>query len=236
MRDADNAERHLALAQARRSVYEMLSGFFLDLPDPEMVNNLFDPDFDRRLSAVASVFETGEIREGLRFISAFISSFKNDSREEILKRMAIDRTRLFRGVSEEHSPPPPYESFYREQRLSGQTSADVYRFYCRLGVTLPEGWTESPDYLGVEIDFMRLLCQGEEEAWLNNQPEKALELLRASGDFLRDHLLKWAPSFFEKMVEMAGLDFYRGLARLTNGFLKVDLRLVEEQLEAVQRP
>jgi TorA maturation chaperone TorD len=233
MRSAYESKNPSAVAQARRSVYEMLSGFFLDLPDPEMVNNLFDPDFDRRLSAVASVFETGEIREGLRFISAFISSFKNDSREEILKRMAIDRTRLFRGVSEEHSPPPPYESFYREQRLSGQTSADVYRFYCRLGVTLPEGWTESPDYLGVEIDFMRLLCQGEEEAWLNNQSEKALKLLRASADFLEDHLLKWTPSFFEKMYEMADLDFYSGLAKLTSGFLKVDRHLVEEQIEDV---
>jgi len=236
MRSAYESKKPSAVAQARRSVYEMLSGFFLELPTPETVNSIFDPDFGRRLSAVASVFETGEIREGLRLISAFISSLKNDSREEILKRIAIDRTRLFRGVSEKQSPPPPYESFYREHRLSGQTSADVYRFYCRLGVTLPEGWTESPDYLGVEIDFMRLLCQGEEEAWLNNQPQKALEFLRASGDFLRDYLLKWAPSFFEKMVEMAGLDFYRGLARLTNGFLKVDLRLVEEQLEAVSRP
>ena len=233
MKNADETAKPFAIAQARRSVYEMLSGFFLELPAPETVNSIFDPDFDRRLSAVGSVFETGEIREGLRLISAFISFFKNDSREEILKRIAIDRTRLFRGVSEKHSPPPPYESFYREQRLSGQTSADVYRFYCRLGVTLPEGWTESPDYLGVEIDFMRLLCQGEEEAWLNNQPERALKLLRASGDFLRDHLMKWAPSFFEKMVELAGLDFYRGLAKLTSGFLKVDLRLVEEQLETI---
>ena len=233
MKTADETGKPLVVAQARRSVYEMLSGLFLELPDRNMVSSIFDPDFGRRLSMVASVFEAGEIREGLALISRFISSFRNDSREEILKRISIDRTRLFRGVSEKHSPPPPYESFYREQRLSGQTSADVYRFYCRLGVTLPEGWTESPDYLGVEIDFMRLLCQGEEEAWLNHQPEKALEFLRTSDDFLKDHLLKWAPSFFEKMVEMAGLDFYRGLARLTNGFLRVDLRLVEEQLEAV---
>jgi TorA maturation chaperone TorD len=233
MRNADETEKRLAVAQARRSVYEMLSGFYLELPDRKMVNSIFCPDFDRRLSTAVSVFETGEIRKGLRFISAFISSFKNDSREEILKRISIDRTRLFRGISEKHSPPPPYESFYREQRLSGETSADVYRFYSRLGVMLPEGWTESPDYLGVEIDFMRLLCQGEEEAWLNNQSEKALKLLRASADFLEDHLLKWAPSFFEKMVEMADLDFYRGLAKLTSGFLKVDSHLVEEQLEDV---
>jgi TorA maturation chaperone TorD len=227
MRNADKKEKPLAVAQARRSVYEMLSAYYLELPDQRMVNSIFDPDFDRRLSAVASVFETGEMQEGLRLISNFISSFRNQSQEEVLRRIAIDRTRLFRGISEKHSPPPPYESFYREQKAS----AEVYRFYSRLGVTLPEEWTESPDYLGIEIDFMRLLCQSEEEAWLNKQPEKALELLKASMDFLKDHLLKWAPSFLDKMYEMADLDFYRGLAKLTSGFLKYDGHLVEEQLK-----
>ena len=70
MRNADETGKPFAVAQARRSVYEMLSGFFLELPDLKMVNSIFDPDFGRRLSAVASVFETGEIREGLRFISS----------------------------------------------------------------------------------------------------------------------------------------------------------------------
>ena len=234
MKNADETAKPFAIAQARRSVYEMLSGFFLELPALETVNSIFDPDFGRRLSAVAPVFETGEIREGLRLISTFISSFTNDSREEILKRIAMDRTRLFRGVSEKHSPPPPYESFYREQRLRGEGSAEVYRFYSKLGVTLAEEWTESPDYLGIEIDFMRLLCQSEEEAWLNSQPEKALEFLGASMDFLKDHLLKWVPSFLDKMYEMADLDFYRGLAKLTSGFLKYDGHLVEEQLKEMR--
>jgi TorA maturation chaperone TorD len=70
-------------------------------------------------------------------------------------------------------------------------------------------------------------------SFTNHQPEKALELLRASADFLEDHLLKWTPSFFEKMYEMADLDFYSGLAKLTSGFLKVDRHLVEEQIEDV---
>ena len=231
MRNADKKEKPLAVAQARRSVYEMLSAYYLELPDQRMVNSIFDPDFDRRLSVVASVFETGETQEGLRLISNFISSFKHESQEEILRRIAIDRTRLFRGISEKYSPPPPYESCYRERRLCGETSAEVCRFYSRLGVTLPEAWRESPDYLGIEIDFMRLLCQSEEEAWLNKQPEKALELLRASMDFLKDHLLKWAPSFLDKMYEMADLDFYRGLAKFTSGFLKYDGHLIGEQLK-----
>jgi TorA maturation chaperone TorD len=234
MRNADKKEKSFALAQARRSVYEMLSAYYLELPDQRMVHKTFDPDFDRGLSTVAPRFETGEMKEGLRLISNFISSFKKESEEEILKRIAIDRTRLFRGISEKHSPPPPYESFYREQRLCGEASAEVYRFYSRLGVTLPEEWTETPDYLGVEIDFMRLLCHREEEAWLNKQPEKALELLEVSLDFLKDHLLKWAPSFLDKMYEMADLDFYRGLAKLTGGFLKYDARHIGEQLKEMR--
>jgi len=234
MRNQNKTEKQLAVAQARRSVYEMLSAYFLELPDQRMVNGIFNPDFERSLFRVASVFETGEMKEGLRLISHFISSYKNQSQEEILRRIAIDRTRLFRGISEEYSPPPPYESFYREQRLHGDTSAEVRRFYSKLGVTLPEEWTESPDYLGVEIDFMRLLCQSEEEAWLNKQPEKALELLGAGMGFLKDHLWQWALSFLDKMYEMADLDFYRGLAKLTSGFLKYDGHLIGEQLKEMR--
>src|SRR5512139_1800683 len=102
MRNADKKEKPLAVARARRSVYEMLSVYYLELPDQRMVNSIFDPDFDRRLSVVASIFETGETREGLRLIFSFISSFKHESQEEILRRIAIDRTRLFRGISEKY--------------------------------------------------------------------------------------------------------------------------------------
>ena len=230
----NRTERYVTLAQARRSVYELLSAFYLDLPDRAMVQSLFAPDFEKELSSVASAFETGEIREGLRLIHGFISSFRNEPEEETLRRIAVDRTRLFRGISEETGPPPPYESMYREHRTGGASSAEVFRFYEKLGVTPPETVTESPDYLGVEIDFMRLLCRQEEEAWRNGNPGRALELLGAGLEFLREHLLKWVPSFCERMVERAEIDFYRGLARFTSGFLAYDSRLVGERLKEVR--
>ena len=52
--------------------------------------------------------------------------------------------------------------------------------------------------------------------------------------FLKDHLLKWARRFFKKMCEMADLDFYRGLTKLTSCFLKGDSHLIEEQLKDLQ--
>ena len=78
---------------------------------------------------------------------------------------------------------------------------------------------------------MRLLCQNEEEARRNNDGDKAWEYLKAGRDFLNDHLLQWVPKFCEKMYEKAELDFYKGLAKLTSGFLKYDSRLVEEQIK-----
>ncbi len=235
MNDADKTRKHLTIAQERRSVYDLLSAFYLLLPDEVMVESIFDPDFEEKLSAVASVFDTGEMQEGLKLIAHFISCFRNQPQVEVLRCMAVDRTRLFRGISEKRSPPPPYESVYREQRLSGESAAEVSRFYHKLGVTPPEASIESPDYFGTELDFMRLLCQREEEAWTNNQPDQAVELLDASGEFLRRHLLKWVPTFCEKMAEKAELDFYRGLAKLTKGFLEYDSQLVDERLEEIKR-
>jgi len=220
--------------RARRSVYELLSALYLELPSQKMVNTIFDPDFERGLSSAAPVFETREMREGLKSICSFISSFKNKPREETLKHIAVDRTRLFRGINEKHSPPPPYESVYRDQRLCGKSRTEVCDFYCKLGVILPEAWKESPDYLGIEIDFMRLLCQSQEEAWMNHRFDKVSEFLGVSMKFLEDHLLQWAPQFLERMSEMAELDFYKGLGRLTSGFLKYDLRLVEKQLKEIR--
>jgi putative dimethyl sulfoxide reductase chaperone len=227
-------EIYVTLAQVRRSVYELLSAFYLDLPDRAMIQSIFDPDFERELSSVASAFETGEIRDGLRLIHGFISSFRKKPEEETLKRIAVDRTKLFRGISEETGPPPPYESVYREQRTDGASRAEVFRFYGKLGVTPPETITESPDYLGVEIDFMRLLCRQEEEAWRNGNPYRALELLSAGLEFLNEHLLKWVPLFCERMFEKAELDFYRGLARFTSGFLTYDSHLVEERFKEIR--
>jgi TorA maturation chaperone TorD len=234
LNDSDRTQRHFFVAEARRSVYDLLSAFYLTLPDQKMVNGIFDPDFEKELSAVVSAFENGEMQEGLKLIANFVSCFKNQPQEEILRRIAVDRTRLLRGISEKDSPPPPYESVYRGEWLWSHSTTEVSRFYCKLGVTLPEAWIESPDYLGIELDFMRLLCQSEEEAWRNDQPEKALEHLGKGMDFLKDHLLKWVDQFCEKMYEVADLDFYKGLAKLTSGFLKHDSHLVEEQLKEMR--
>ena len=226
---------HIEIAEARRQVYDLLSALYLELPGLKLIQSVFSADFERRLSSATARFEVAGIKQGLKLIASFAAAFKEQPEEQVLQRISVDRTRLLRGVNPLHSPPPPYESVYRDGRLWGKSTVDVSQTYQRLGVNPPETWTEPPDYIGIELDFMRLTCLNEGEAWQAGSADKALEYLEAGRDFLRNHVMPWVPGFCEKMYERAELDFYKGIARLTRGFVEYDHRLADQQLGKVKR-
>lgn len=228
-------KRHIEIAEARSQVYGLLSALYLELPSLKLLQSVFDAEFERQFSSVASKFEAGEMKEGLKLIASFVAAFKEQPREEVLKHVAIDRTRLFRGVSPQYSPPAPYESVYRDGRLWGKSTVEVSQTYGRLGVKLPEAWTEPPDFIGIELDLMRLICLSEREAWQTDCAGKALEYLEAGRDFLRKHIAQWVPGFCEEMYNRAELDFYRGIALLTRGFVEYDNRLAARQVREAKR-
>lgn len=235
MTDTGKVEEYVLVAEARRQVYDLLSALYLELPNLKMIQSMFGTEFKRGLSSAVSNFEADEIKEGLKLIAGFITAFEEQSTEEVLKRISIDRTRLLRGVGQQHSPSPPYESVYRDGRLCSESTMEVSQIYRRLGITLPEAWTEPPDYIGIELDFMRLVCQGEKEAWQSDSFDEALERLEAGGDFLKNHILQWVPRFCEEMYNRAELDFYKGIAHFTSGFVEYDSSLADQQIMAVKQ-
>jgi len=228
-------KEHVELAEARSQVYDLLSALFLELPSLKLLRGVFGAEFERQLSSVVSKFGVGEMKQGLELIASFVATFREQPRKEVLKRVSIDRTRLLRGVNPQHSPPPPYESVYREGRLWGRSTVEVSQTYGRLGVKLPEAWTEPPDYLGIELDCMRLICLSEREAWQAGSADKALEYLEVGRDFLRKHIVLWVPGFCEEMYNRAELNFYKGIAQLTGGFLEHDNRLVDQQVSQAKK-
>ena len=91
-----------------------------------------------------------------------------------------------------------------------------------MGIRVPEEWHQPPDYIGVELDFMRLLCE-KELGHRNNSQLKALrEVLDEEKAFLEDHLGLWVPDFCKRMLEEAREDYYRGIAHLTLGLVAFD--------------
>lgn len=221
-------ENHKNLAAYRSNLYGLLSSVYLQIPDRRILGLHWDSAV--KLLGFPQVgttrFQEGtedalkEIENGLRLINAYISK-EDHAFEKDLSNLSKDWTRLFRGV-DKGGPLPPYESLYRTGNIQEKPAQDIHRLFSKMGVHVPEEWHQPPDYIGVELDFMRLLCEKEREAWEKPGSDSVLEVVEIEESFLENHLSLWIFIFCEKMMEQAREDFYQGIARLTKGLVEYD--------------
>ncbi|MEJ2527607.1 MAG: molecular chaperone TorD family protein [Sulfurovaceae bacterium] len=93
----------------------------------------------------------------------------------------------------------PYESFYtRDDQMieSGGNNPiiELYNSY-DFRVELDKARVISPDHIGVELEFMYMLCSALQKAQEADDAEGIDDILRVQKDFLEQHLLRWAPMF-----------------------------------------
>jgi len=208
------------LAESRSRIYGLLSQLYVRPPDGEFLRELFSPEFSEILSnLLAQPTISGELEEGLKLLKKFIEDWRGCG-GGLLKLVSADRNRLLK--------PEGRRGAYESSHLG--SAEEVVRFYREAGAQLPADGREPPDFIGFELDFMRLLCAEEAEAWKAGKVEEALRLLEREEAFLSRHVAAWVPSFCEAMFEQAELDLYRGLAKLTKGFVEQDHLLLKELL------
>jgi len=229
-----NAEDWAGLAASRSRIYGFLGAVYNRLPDDQFAESLSSPELAGFLSSLEGTEDLPEeMREGLQLIEEFIRASEGKPVDELRTELAVERTRLLRGVKPGYSPPPPYESVYvgSDQGPLMQTSVAVRQVYAEAGVGLPEEVRDQPDFIGFELDFMRYLTEKEAQAWAEGDGEGALEVLEKERVFLGEHVAHWIPRFCDVMVREARLDFYRGIARMTKGFVLDEAQRAAELLE-----
>ncbi len=120
----------------------------------------------------------------------------------------------------------PYESFYRRDDQMLETGGDnpVVQIYNRYDfrVQLDKARAVGPDHIGIELEFMYMLASSEYKAIEEGDFAAACEIARIERDFLRDHLLEWAPMFLQNIKAEAGTPFYYDAASLALEFLLND--------------
>ena len=100
---------------------------------------------------------------------------------------------------------------YREHGLERGREADMHE-----------------DQIGLGCEFMAILTGRALEA-LETDDEEALEAaLCVERDFLKAHLLNWVPQFTADVTATALTDFYRGLAKVTDEFIRMDGEFLED--------
>jgi TorA maturation chaperone TorD len=210
-----------ALARYRGELYHLLSSAYIHIPAMETLELEWKPAVDllrfpREENREAHQF----IDKGLKLIKPY-GSGERMLEDKTLTNLSRDWTRLFRGVEKEGIP-PPYESLYRTGKLQEKPSREIHRLFSHMGIRVPDDWHQPPDYIGVEFDFMRLLCSRELEAYEKQEAKALSEILHEEQAFVENHLGVWVPQFCEKMLSEAREDYFRGIAHLTTGFIAYD--------------
>lgn len=183
----------------RADIYAFLSRMFAEEPPRQLIEDLAAKRF-----SIPGISRDKELEEGLELIEKCISKYG----KEIYESLCIEYTRLFIG------PVPvvfPYESMYKNGSMMSGSLLSVKREYRLAGLEKAPGFHEPEDHIAVELGFMKHLCR--------DQSEKSLRMQR---DFLNNHLLKWVPEFCDEVCEKSMSHFYKGIAKLTKGFIALE--------------
>lgn len=208
--------------RGRRATYQFLSRLFRTEVDQELYDTLVSMRFPAN---------TGNplVDEGYRMICGYLSQASGD----VLTELAVDYVRAFIGSGNDgFSAAYPYESVYTSpKRLMMQDARDeVLAIYRAHGVGKAADWKEGEDHIALELEFERVMGDRVIEALRAGDEGAARGLLAAQLGFLEDHLASWAPMMTADMRRRAQTKLYLGLACLTEGWLRTDLRFLQDAL------
>ena len=128
----------------------------------------------------------------------------------------------------------PYESFYTrdDQMIESGGKNPVLELYNELDFTveLDKARVVSPDHIGVELEFMYMLCIATLDAFNADDKDALCELIQVQRAFLKEHLLEWTPLFLINAKRESRTPLYHDGTELTLEFLLSDFEYVTDKL------
>jgi putative dimethyl sulfoxide reductase chaperone len=220
--DAAEVSELIALLEQRNATYGLLSRLYIKEFDQELLDEMHEMLYP---------VETGErdTNEGYLLIATYLSNLWSESLEEL----RIDFSRCFFGDGvDAFSAAYPYESVYTsEKRLMMEKARfEVLAIYRAHGMKKHDSWHEGEDHIALEMEFERHMGERTIEALRAGDEDKAQKLLKVQYDFVKKHLVSWAPMMTADLKRFAQTKMYRGLAYLTDGFLKTDRQFLKDLL------
>lgn len=236
-----------ALFESRREMYRFLSRLYVLEVDGELLDALC------KIKAPAECPDE-DMAEGYGMMTSFLKESRERDTQAVLDDLAVDYARIFlsAGVAQGKAA-FPYESVYtsRKHLMMQDSRNEVVALYAAKGFTPAEDMYRVPeDHLGLLLEYMALLCEEcaeaqppQDGAWGECPPsgngervymeclpsgngERVKASLTEQQAFLKEHLNNWAPAFAGEVQKYAATDFYKGLAKLTKGFLAAEGELL----------
>lgn len=214
--------------QLRTFAYDVLKRVFLAEPTEEFIEQF--------QNGILEYFpfkeEDLQINEGINLMKEYFQSF--DLKEDY-HSIHWDYTRMFIGP--ERVKAPIWESAYlnKDGLLFQEETLVVRRLYLENNFISKQHRVEADDHLGLELDFMHQLSQISLDLMEGDHRKELTKMLENQKSFLTNHLLKWTPAFGKKVEKHANTDFFKGIVKVLNGFLKLDKMVLEELLSTLKK-
>lgn len=152
----------------------------------------------------------------LEAANAFFSKLREQSYEDV----EAAHISLF-SINFPHLPCPPYGSLFTahdaDKRLEEMLA--IKDFYHRNGVDMDASFTDLPDHLCVELEFMQLLCFRENEAAGQKDDELLAGVRKSQSEFLDRFLIPLGNSLAALSAASTPENPYNHLLAALRGFL-----------------
>lgn len=219
-RTADAEELNTELCTA--GGFSILAGLLATPLEDEEVASLADGNQLAHLEEYASYL-------GLDVSDAITAMRDVLGGEEAARRLNVESTSLF-NVRTPAPPAMPYESVWREpEKLAmGKSAQQVARAYFHAEVRPSEEYGDAaPDHIARELSFVAVASREIVLALERDDLETADHWVRIRNGFLVDHVSKWAPEFFEAIVEDDSSDFFSAVAEIGTTFVSAAVERAE---------
>lgn len=217
--DLTSPEVHQTLLRA--GVYEMLAMGFA-YPEESGLTRLTE------VSALVSA-EVGTVAPMLAAMAAAVAEA---AQRTDVTALAAEHSRLFSG----EVVCSPYETEYETDPFAkSRQLADISGFYQAFGMDISHERRVMADFIGIETEFMAVLCRKEAHAVMNGWSDRQEISLDAQRAFVESHLGRWFQVFCTELRVNARSDLYLGLADLLGAFVGMEIAALGAMPRPLQR-
>jgi TorA maturation chaperone TorD len=209
------------IAQARAAMFALLAAFINQRPDSEFVNKLRTAGIHQFLTILIEEDGQSQIQDGLQELGAYLEETLKKDANSLVEELAVDWTRLFRGLRPGYGPKPPYAYLHKKTKLSEldflQKISGIYTSY---GASIEPTQSNRPDYLGLQLAFLSFLYQQASDAYQEGNKEKAIQIELAATDFFENEFADWSLTFCQEAESHAKTAFYHGYLAILQGQIR----------------
>jgi len=222
-REQIDTEVLIEVLAGRREFYLALAGFYFKPLTQEQIDTMSKTDYTE--------FSTGEplLEEGFNDIRRFLRKRHTGTRQ----LLATDYTSSFGGAATYGGKTAiPFASVHlsREGLLNQKPRAAVFKVYTRNLLRITDNSTPD-DHLSFLLEFLAIMSDRTAEALKEDRTEDARSYLEESREFINDHILSWIDILAETANLLLTERFYRGVLKITKGYLLMDLQTIDDLIE-----